>query len=63
MSPDTIRKIFIIGGAIAEHIWQVIESGDDKELRRLIDVWPAPIASRLELMAAEQRARKAVGGD
>lgn len=62
MSPETLRTIFSIGGAIAEHIWRVVQRGDEQELRRLADVWPKPIASRLALLAAEEKARKAVGG-
>lgn len=62
MSPETLKTIFIIGGSIAEHIWKVIQAGDEEELRRLADVWPSPIASRLALLAAEEKARKAVKG-
>jgi hypothetical protein len=62
MSPETLKTIFSIGGAIAEHIWRVIQDGNDEELRRLSDVWPSPIASRLALLAAEEKARRAVGG-
>lgn len=63
MSPKTLRDIFTIGGAIAEHLWRAIERDDEEELRKLSDVWPAPIKSRLALLAAEEKARKAVGGE
>lgn len=60
MKPETLRTIFEIGGVIAEHIWRVIDGGDKAEMKRLLDVWPAPIKSRLELLAIEEQARKRV---
>ena len=63
MSPDTLRVLFEVSGMIAQHIWQAIENGDEKELRRLAEVWPAPIATKIALMKVEEKIYRRVKED
>jgi nucleoside 2-deoxyribosyltransferase len=55
-----LGSVFELGGMIAKHIWDAVERGDTTEVRRLADVWPEPIASRLVLMAQEAEVRRRV---
>ena len=63
MNPETIGTLFEIGGRIVKHIWEAIQRGDEAELRRLSDVWPEPIKTRISLLAAEEKARARVRTD
>lgn len=58
MDAKTLEMIFEIGGAVVQHIFNSVKNGNSEELRRLADVWPAPIKSRLALLAIETKARK-----
>lgn len=63
MNPKMIALLFEIGGAMAQHIWQAIESDDQETLRKLSEVWPKPIRSSIALMQVEHKARQRVGGE
>jgi len=63
MSVETIASIFEIGSAVVRHIFDAVKRGDHEEIRRLADVWPEPIRSRLALLEAEAKAKAAVRVD
>jgi len=57
---DTVKMLLGIAGDMTKHIWDVIQRGDKEELRRLTDVWPQSIKTRISLLAAEEKARARV---
>lgn len=60
IKPEDLQGMFELGGMIAQHIWETVERGDTAEVRRLVDVWPEPIATRLVLMEQEAEVRRRV---
>jgi hypothetical protein len=60
---NIIKTCFEIGGAIAQQIFSAIKRGDSKTIRRLADVFPEPLKSRIVLLEAEAEARRRVEGD
>jgi hypothetical protein len=60
---ELIKLAFEIGAAVASRIVNAVRKGDDVELRRLDDVVPTPLKARLQLIAAEEKARKAVSDE
>jgi hypothetical protein len=60
MNPEMLVRIFEIASAIAMHIYRAVVGNDTEELRRLSDVWPVPIQSKIALLAIEARARNDV---
>lgn len=62
MNPDTLLTIFDIGAAVARQIFNAVSKGEVEELRRLADVWPEPMKSRLALLEVEAKARRRAAG-
>ncbi len=57
--PEMVGLGFEVGSTIAQAVMRAIEAKDDVELRRLADVCPAPLKSRLELEAIKAAAEAA----
>lgn len=63
MNPATFMTVFEIVGGIAQRIAEAIDRNDDKELKRLAEIWDEPIKSRLTMMALEAKARRSVNAN
>jgi len=57
MRPETIRALIELSAVIVQHIWKAVQNNDEKELRRLSDVWPKHIKDKIALLRAEERTR------
>ncbi len=61
-TPATVK---VIGEAVAAFVRLLIDAfstDDDHEIKRLSDILPKPLKSRLALQHAEEKARRAFGG-
>lgn len=63
MNSETVGTLFEVGGMIVKHIRNAIERGDEEELKKLREVWPAPIQSRITLLSIEEKARQKIKRD
>lgn len=59
---DWVVLAIEVGKDIVLHIIDSVRNGRHEEIRKLADVWPAPIKSRLALLEGEAKAREAVNG-
>lgn len=58
MNKETVTMIMEAGFAVATRLFEAFSNGDEEELKRLSEVLPEQLRSKLQLRLKEEEARR-----